>query len=50
MSVYEKITSEKEASLGKTMTVKEACDLLWSSVRIQSNVEIIVWKDIDDNS
>ena len=50
MTVYEKITSEKEASLGKTMTVKEACDLLWSSVRIQSNVEIIVWKDIDDNS
>lgn len=50
MNVYEKITSEKEASLGKTMTVKEACDLLWSSVRIQSNVEIIVWKDIDDNS
>ena len=39
MTVYEKITSEKEA-----------CDLLWSSVRIQSNVEIIVWKDIDDNS
>ncbi len=50
MTVYEKITSEKEASFGKTMTVKEACDLLWSSVRIQSNVEIIVWKDIDDNS
>ena len=50
MTVYEKITSEKEASLGKTMTVKEACDLLWSSIRIQSNVEIIVWKDIDDNS
>lgn len=50
MTVYEKITSEKEASLGKSMTVKEACDLLWSSVRIQSNVEIIVWKDIDDNS
>ena len=50
MTVYEKITSEKEASLGKTMTVKEACDLWWSSVRIQSNVEIIVWKDIDDNS
>ena len=50
MNVYEKNTSEKEASLGKTMTVKEACDLLWSSVRIQSNVEIIVWKDIDDNS
>lgn len=50
MTVYEKITSEKEASLGKTMTVKEACDLLWSSVRIQSNVEIIVWKDIEDNS
>ena len=50
MTVYEKITLEKEASLGKTMTVKEACDLLWSSVRIQSNVEIIVWKDIDDNS
>lgn len=50
MNVYEKITSEKEASLGKTMTVKEACDLWWSSVRIQSNVEIIVWKDIDDNS
>lgn len=50
MTVYEKITSEKEASLGKTMIVKEACDLLWSSVRIQSNVEIIVWKDIDDNS
>lgn len=50
MTVYEKITSEKEASLGKTMTVKEACDLLWSSVRIQSNVEIIAWKDIEDNS
>ena len=50
MTVYEKITSEKEASFGKTMTVKEACDLWWSSVRIQSNVEIIVWKDIDDNS
>ena len=50
MTAYEKITSAKEASLGKTMTVKEACDLLWSSVRIQSNVEIIVWKDIDDNS
>ena len=50
MTVYEKITSEKEASFGKTMTVKEACDLLWSSIRIQSNVEIIVWKDIDDNS
>ena len=50
MTVYEKITSEKEASLGKTMTVKEACDLWWNSVRIQSNVEIIVWKDIDDNS
>ena len=50
MNIYEKITSEKEASLGKTMTVKEACDLWWSSVRIQSNVEIIVWKDIDDNS
>lgn len=50
MTVYEKITSEKEASFGKTMTVKEACDLWWNSVRIQSDEEIIVWKNIDDNS
>lgn len=50
MTVYEKITSEKEASFGKTMTVKEACDLWWNSVRIQSYEEIIVWKNIDDNS
>ena len=50
MTVYEKITSEKEASFGKTMTVKEACDLWWNSVRIQSDEKIIVWKNIDDNS
>ena len=50
MTVYEKITSEKEASFGKTMTVKEACDLWWNSVKIQSDEEIIVWKNIDDNS
>ena len=50
MTVYEEITSEKEDSLGKTMTVKDACDLWWNSVRIQSDEEIIVWKNIDDDS
>ena len=50
MTVYEEITSEKEDSLGKTMTVKDACDLWWNSVRIQSDEEILVWKNIDDDS
>lgn len=50
MNVYENISLEKEDSLGKTMTVKEACDLWWNSIRIQSDEEIIVWKNINDNS
>ena len=36
------MTPEKEASLGKTMTVKEACDLMWNQIRIQGEEKIFV--------
>ena len=40
MTVYEKITSEKEASLGKTMTVKEATDILWLMLYLEMQKKI----------
>lgn len=32
---YEYMTDEKWDSLGKTMTLKEACDLGWNSIRVR---------------
>lgn len=34
---YTELTYEKEDSLGRTMTLKEALDLYWNSVRIKEN-------------
>lgn len=33
---YEYMTREKWNSLGQTMTLKEACDLGWNSVRVRT--------------
>ena len=32
---YEELTDEKWDSLGETMTLKEACDLGWNSIRVR---------------
>ena len=48
MALYESITDDKRESLGKTMTVAEACKLLWNSVRNNNGDEIAYYDPISD--
>ena len=48
MALYESITDDKRESLGCTMTVADACKLLWNSVRNNNGKEIAYYDPISD--
>ena len=48
MALYESITDDKRESLGRTMTVADACKLLWNSVRNNNGKEIAYYSPINN--